>query len=368
MKWNREWDMNALSRSRPHLLGLATLWIALFHSLHLDFFQPILFKLHLVDRLNRLRDTGNCGVDIFLFLSGFGLYFSLTRLRETSPHPLRTFYRRRFSRVLPPYLIVSVLYYGFIGTKCLADWMGKVFLYGFYSPVLDGGRYWFFALLFTLYLLFPIIWKLIERWEFPALLGMVVLSVIGTIIISMVCTETYFNATELIWTRIPIFLIGVYFGKLSRLHVKIPIIIPLLALPLAIIAWHFIPQIPKEESFLRRYAYAPLTVLIALAHSYLCSLRSWKNLLHRTVILIGAYSLEIYLIYENLYLMEIPLFQNVDPVGIMYALTTFVAALLLSGLLRMVLNLFRKNLSEAATSKDASFKAPVKSVDERKGS
>ena len=366
MKWNRKWDMHALSDARSHLLGLATLWIAMFHSLHLDFFQPILFKLHLVDRLNRLRDTGNCGVDIFLFLSGFGLYFSLTRLRRESAHPLKGFYRHRFSRVLPSYLVVSILYYGFIGTKGHADWMGKIFLYGFFSPILDGGRYWYFALLFALYLLFPLIWKAIDRGGFPAMCGLVALSIAGTMILKAVCTERYFGATELIWTRIPIFLVGVYIGKLSQRHVRIPVIIPILAVPLAVIVWHFIPQIPKEESYLRRYAYAPLTVLISLAHSWLYSLRPWKSLFHRGIILIGMYSLEIYLIYENLYLMDIPLFQNVDPIGVIYALTTFVAALLLSGLLRIVLNLFRRDLSETSLPRDVPFNVPVKEYEERK--
>ena len=141
MKRNAQFDLYALSESRPVMMGLAALWIVLFHSYRLDFFQsPLLSGLHLVGILNRLKETGNCGVDIFLFLSGLGLVFSWTRLREKSAHPVREFYRRRISRVLPSVLIVSVLYYGFIGTGSVSDWMGKIFLYGHFSAVLDDYR------------------------------------------------------------------------------------------------------------------------------------------------------------------------------------------------------------------------------------
>ena len=70
MKRNAQFDLYALSESRPVMMGLAALWIVLFHSYRLDFFQsPLLSGLHLVGILNRLKETGNCGVDIFLFLS-----------------------------------------------------------------------------------------------------------------------------------------------------------------------------------------------------------------------------------------------------------------------------------------------------------
>ena len=345
MRGKREWDLYALSASRPSLLGLATLWIALFHSYHLYFFQPFLSRVHLVGLLNRLKESGNCGVDIFLFLSGFGLYFSLTRLREGSAHPLGVFYRHRFSRVLPAYLIVSVLYYGLIGTKDFADWMGKIFLYGFYSPVLDGGRYWYFALLFPLYLLFPLIWRALERWDFPALLAMLILSVSATMLLRAASGAAYFGATELIWTRVPVFLLGAWFGKLSLRHVKVPVLVPALSVPLSFAVWILLFRIPPELSFLRRYAYGLLTVLIALGHGWLCSLRPRGGALRRAAALIGACSLEIYLIYENLYLLEVPFFRNVDSVGAVYALTTFVAALLLSVLLRTVIDRLRKDFA-----------------------
>ena len=337
---NREkgFSLGEIAKARPNLMGLATLWIALFHSLRLNFYQPwLLAHPHLMDILNRLREEGNCGVDIFLFLSGFGLVYSWTRLKERDPRPLRTFYRRRFSRVLPTMLAVFVLYYGIAGTRGTADWLSKVFLYGQFSATLEGGNYWFFALLLALYLLFPLIWKVVDRFGLPGTLGLIALAVLGPLAVKRFISESYFVKTEILLTRIPVFILGVCFGKLARRDARIPRWIPALALVLALVTWYEIRLIPEELLYLRRYAYAFLTLFIVLAHAWLSSLVSKKGPLYRAVTRIGAYSLELYLIYERLYLANPLGIHSPDAIGIIYALTWFTAALLLSALLRSAL-------------------------------
>ncbi|MDK7740766.1 acyltransferase family protein, partial [Veillonella nakazawae] len=53
-----------------------------------------------------LRRMGNIGVDIFLFLSGMGLWFSWSKHPDT-----KDFYLRRWLRVYPTWLIMACLYY-----------------------------------------------------------------------------------------------------------------------------------------------------------------------------------------------------------------------------------------------------------------
>ncbi len=266
-KENKSFDLGALSAARGSLLGLATLWVVLFHSYNLNFFRSrILTQLRLAGPLTRLRETGNCGVDLFLFLSGLGLVYAWSRVKEQSAHPLRDFWRRRFSRVLPAYLAVSLLYYGLIGTEGIHDWMGKIFLYGFFSPVLDGGRYWYFAILFALYLLFPLIFRATEKWGLPGTLGMIALSVGATMMIRAFAPSAYFGDTEIMFTRIPVFILGVYFGLLSQRHARLPSWTPWVSLGLAVPVWFGASCIPVQWLFLRRYAYGLLTLLIALAH------------------------------------------------------------------------------------------------------
>ena len=45
---------------------------------------------------------GSVGVDLFLFLSGMGLYFAMCK-RPTLPH----FYLKRLKRILIPYIIIG---------------------------------------------------------------------------------------------------------------------------------------------------------------------------------------------------------------------------------------------------------------------
>ena len=333
-------DLCAVSSARPHLLGLATLWIVLFHSWNLDLFQiPFLSRIHMLGLLNRLKETGNCGVDIFLFLSGLGLVYSWEKLSKSSSHPLRDFYRKRLRRIMPPVLLVSLIYYGLIGTENLADWMGKIFLYGHFSAVLDGGQYWYFALLLVLYLLFPLIHRLISRFSVRGLLGCILLSVGGTLLLRFAGSSDYFEKTEILWTRIPIFLLGVWFGHLSLRHVSVPGWIPIVCLPLAVLTWLAASSIPGGETmYLRRYAYAALTLFIVISHAWILSRAKGQNPLHRAVARIGTLSMEIYLTFEIIYLADPPLLQGADPAGVTYGITVFAVSLFLSALLQLGLS------------------------------
>lgn len=50
---------------------------------------------------------GSVGVEFFVFLSGIGLYFSMTK----DSNVLHFFYKR-VKRILPTYAVVAILYWG----------------------------------------------------------------------------------------------------------------------------------------------------------------------------------------------------------------------------------------------------------------
>ena len=336
MKVKSSFRLKEISKARPQLLGLAALWIVLFHSWQLDLFKiPILSQTHLLGLFNRLKETGNCGVDLFLFLSGLGLVYSWDRLQKSSSRPLPDFYRRRLRRILPPVLLVSLIFYGLTGTENLADWMGKIFLYGHFSAVLDGGCYWYFALLILLYLAFPLIRKTMERLGTPGLIGWLLCAVCGTLLLRFFGSPEYFEKTEILWTRIPVFLLGIWIGQLCLRDASVPSWVPAACLPLGAAVWFAASSIPGGSAmFLRRWAYAPLTLLIVFSCAWLVSLRNGRGFLRRALARIGSFSMEIYLIYENLYLADPPLFRGADDAGVTYAVTCFAVTLLLSALLQ----------------------------------
>lgn len=84
-----------LSRYRGELMGAAIIFIVLFHM-----------SLPRSDAFFGLRRCGNIGVDMFLFLSGIGLWFSWVKNPST-----KQFYKRRLLRIFPAWLIMSSLYY-----------------------------------------------------------------------------------------------------------------------------------------------------------------------------------------------------------------------------------------------------------------
>ena len=80
-----------LSKYRSELMGLAALWVMLFHAFQLNIgFAP----------LRLLKSFGYAGVDIFVLLSGMGLCMSFVK---RDGEPLRTYFLRRAGRILPAY-------------------------------------------------------------------------------------------------------------------------------------------------------------------------------------------------------------------------------------------------------------------------
>ena len=93
-----------LSRYRSQLMGVATVWVMLFHAYPFEFG---------VLPLDAFKAVGFCGVDLFILLSGMGLSVSLQKNRGRES--LAAYYRRRFFRILPAYWLV-------VGAHMMAYW------------------------------------------------------------------------------------------------------------------------------------------------------------------------------------------------------------------------------------------------------
>lgn len=162
----RQWDLYSISAARNVLFGLSTLIILFFHS-------SILIPESL-PVLNFIQETGNIGVDIFLFLSAVGLYFSFSKKECVAD-----FYKRRMLRILPPLLLFTIIWFAFEGTGGLKAYLSNVFMLSF---ITQGTRIvWFFALLLVLYMLYPLIYHAIKKWDWIAAVLMLAAVVIANI-------------------------------------------------------------------------------------------------------------------------------------------------------------------------------------------
>lgn len=344
MNWKRRllapFDLYELSNVRAWLMGIATLLVTFYHSQYLDLFSSsFLTRTGLLSLVTRIHKTGNSGVDLFVFLSGFGLFFSFSSLAKKHPHPLRAFYLRRYGKVLPTVLAVTLLTYALLGTDSVSDWFGKVFLYGAFLPGRSIGNFWYFSWLMVLYLVYPLVHRAVQgaRGFFGAL-GLAAVSITLALALRAFVPDYYYGRADLMLTRFPAFVAGAWLGKMSLRHTKIPAFIPMAALPVSLLLLVLCADAPDSFYDWRFYSYLPFVLAIALSHAWIFSHFRKRRFLSGSVCLIGSFSMEIYLIYETVYYHSQAVLNTPDPAGLIYAGSVFAITLLLAALLRMTMD------------------------------
>ena len=127
-----------ISTYRSELMGWSIFWIMILH-----------FGFYSIVPLGFVAQYGYAGVEIFMFVSGFGLYFSL----DKNPS-LLIFYRRRLLRIFPTYYIIGLLTSFLIFHDTVFQYLFRYTTIGFW---LKDGLFadWFVPSILLLYLLAP---------------------------------------------------------------------------------------------------------------------------------------------------------------------------------------------------------------------
>lgn len=200
-----------VSQYRNQLFGISILLIMLFHS---GTFQSITTNPTLVAYLptNSWIRTGSIGVDLFLFLSGMGLYFAMLR----RPSLLR-FYLKRLKRILIPYGIIGGAYW-FFRDIFIRDNIPLFWKDLSLSTFFTAGRttYWYIALILPLYLLAPLFLCLFRsRFRTPLLFALFVVCIGLALYLGLWKPDIYWKVEKGL-NRIFIFVLGCYFGKIIQ--------------------------------------------------------------------------------------------------------------------------------------------------------
>lgn len=155
-----QFNLFDFSRFRSELMGVATLLIILCHATKFNLVMP--------SWLFSLLGNGGAGVDIFLFLSGMGIFNSYAN-REINRIPIYEWFWKRYVRIIIPcaFFIVplTILEYTQSSLKeidingILLNLSGFGFLFG-------KGALWFVTCILLLYLITPIINKLLKRKKY----------------------------------------------------------------------------------------------------------------------------------------------------------------------------------------------------------
>ncbi|MGM9739298.1 MAG: acyltransferase family protein [Candidatus Cryptobacteroides sp.] len=109
--------------------------------------------------LKTVFGLGQLGVDIFFFLSGFGLFYSLSK-----PHKsICEWYHKRFLRIVVPYLIIYAPALLLICIQNEKPWWYYFYNLSTLSFWFNDGGCWFISVLVPLYLVAPLWKKMLDR-------------------------------------------------------------------------------------------------------------------------------------------------------------------------------------------------------------
>jgi peptidoglycan/LPS O-acetylase OafA/YrhL len=147
--------LQLISKYRTELMGIAILWIVFYH-LQIDLGESLyLAPLHIIQTL------GYGGVDLFFFLSGFGV----TAGWLSKNYNIAEFYKKRLIRIIPTYWLWMLLY-GFLQLALFQNFKIRGFIADFLGiGFLSGKSYnsWFIPAIVVCYLIFPLTIRFLMR-------------------------------------------------------------------------------------------------------------------------------------------------------------------------------------------------------------
>lgn len=317
--------LQLISKHRSAIMGFAILWVMLFHL-------PVPTDISLLDFI---KSIGYGGVDIFLFLSGFGLYFSMSRKN----FKLAKYYKSRFFRIVPEFWlvlgIVFLLQMDF-SVKSLSLLICRASTLGYWIGHQD--EMWFISCILLLYAIFPIYFRLFKKYGTKASLSFICAGLSLILIYALVCIYCYNKKNFggfiiLTYARLPIFFIGAFFGHwakdgcniiLNKKRKILGLAIALASLLALTFFMHFLPSSLQSCSL----AYLPYITITPVLCAVLAKLfENWK-VIDKIFTIVGLMSLELYLCHVCIYKLFFVFldYLDKDSSNILIMLISFFAA------------------------------------------
>ena len=282
-------------------MGVAILWIMLFH-LHVSFvFTPF----------RAIKAIGYGGVDMFLFLSGFGLYYSCSKDNFNK----RQYYKNRFKRILPEFWLVLIVvfllkndfsYESFYTLICHASTLG-LWVWGKIPYVL-----WYISCILMFYAIYPHYYSLFKKYGIIVPLLCIGGGIFLMIFYAILCIFLYDkeNIGEnaiFAYARIPIFFLGSIFGWFAKNDVKISLknsqkVVALLVALLCVIALlGFIKTYPSTILSVCSLYFIPFIIITPILCIVLAIVFNKFIYMDKIFAYIGSLSLELYLCHAYIF-------------------------------------------------------------------
>lgn len=326
-------------------MGLAIVWVYLFHSTA-QFPDTLMFR-----PIRVFVSLGYGGVDLFLFLSGYGLMYGMVK----SNYSILEFYKKRILRILPAYVISVVLI--FLLRYLLGNSVEPFEIAAKLSTIwfwigMGEQHLWYIPAILALYLIFPFYYKLFtesknkQRFTLMALLAGYGLTGVAFLM--------GLSHLQIFLTRIPVFFVGIYTFHIrhnlredNRAIIKHAVISSIALL--ALIATKFLSFQIKQATVIRFLPFILFSYSSLFISSKILSYLDSKEIKLLTGFIsffrfLGTYSLEIYLLHECLvfpageaiiqtYLSTFSLFETLNmgrhlEFSVYFLVTVFLAVLL----------------------------------------
>src|ERR1044071_4150204 len=248
---------------------------------------------------------GWLGVSLFFVISGFCIHASTLNAGQFR---IGTFLRRRFWRIYPPYLAALFLAMALNGGSFSSEegraqlWSHLLLIHNF-SPAWIfalNAVFWSIAVEVQLYLLYPLLWKLRERWGIAgALRFTLLLSIASRIIAAVFFTDWGKDLSGFVWTfptmlwfdwTLGAFLAERYLG--GRRAFSSSRTLPWIVLGLVVLSTFFKPT--------AIFVFSLASVFFALICESYLRREKGANLLERCLVPVGLCSYSFYLLHYPL--------------------------------------------------------------------
>lgn len=277
-------NWTGISKYRGELCGFSIITIIIFHYFY--------SAADVSGMMKTIRTAFNAcinstGVDLFLLLSGFGIVYSLNK----DSNPL-SFYRKRFERVVFPYLVMGGIHWILKDLLISSQSIGKFFLdWSLLSFWTRGNRtFWYISLICILYLVSPFVFGkgkkgIIAAWVISIAFNFALYYGAGDL----------FKTVEVATQRMPVYFMGMYFGMMATEKKDIHpgfIAAALLFVPVRFLAKPY--KLP-----LYRLIDGPYVFFFILLYIALRTLAARIKEI-RLLSLAGKYSLELYILHVSM--------------------------------------------------------------------
>lgn len=316
-------------------MAVAIIWVIIYHS----------FSIEPNSLISFLISVGYGGVDIFIFASGMGCWYSL----DTDDN-CYNFMKKRISRIIPIYwtfLPFWFLYKYLSHFLTKASVIGNIFCVEEYT-IAPISFNWYMSAIWIYYFMAPYLYNLSIKNK-----GIIKIGVFFSL---LAITIAFWDTNKLIVSiaRLPIFFVGMLAGQYLRTHKKIKYFSVIISFILMVVGFASLYIFKVNYSAicwskaLYWYPFLLITPGLCILISTLCAIlqvQKFTNYIVKVLLFIGQYTFELYL--THIFVFEVRDYalpdiknENVAFVWMVSIIVTILLAFLLNKFAKIMMNCF----------------------------